>query len=196
MSWFYFHPPSREAELKEGGWRGLLKDSTEILDSWFPVHPAKPCWCFFQQYLLGSQAMLLLAALAAPTLTGGTGTGVGFPLTTSGTVDSLHLLLRKEVGYSCGYFRGKKSKLGGLKDFCSCHWVYPFCVSCKIAQTDPWKDSVLSLLYHNQYLSHKEKQCNNKHNKLVFRFQGVTVLKYIIIPLPDYFSNIAMLLMG
>lgn len=190
MSRFYFYLPSREAELNEGCWRTVqghwTAGSQFILQS-FAAASSK----WWPKYLLGSQAMLLLAVLPAPTLTGETWTGVGFLLITSGTVDSLYLLLCK-VRYSSGYFRGKKSKPGSLKDSCSCHWICPFCVSCKIAQTDPREDSVLSVLYHNQYLIHKEEWYNNKHNKLVFRFLGVTVLKYIIIPLADYYSNIPM----
>lgn len=160
---------------EEGCWRTAQRHWTAgsqfMLQS---LAAASSRW--WPKYLLGSQAMLLLAALPAPTLTRGTWTGAGFLPTPTATVHALHLLLCK-VRYSCGYFRGKKSKLGSPKDFCSCHWVIPSCVSCKIAQTDPRKDSGLSLLYHNQYLSHKEEWCNNKHNKLVFRFWRVTVLK-------------------
>lgn len=122
---------------EEGCWRIAQRHSTAgsqfILQS---LAAASSRW--WPKYLLGSQAMLLLAALPAPTLTEGTWAGVCFFLTTSGTEDSLHLSLHK-VRYSSGYFREKKNKPGSLKNFCRCHWVCPFCVSCKITQTDPQK---------------------------------------------------------
>lgn len=91
----------------------------------------------------------------------------------SGTTDSVHLLFRK-MRYSSGYFRGKKSKLRSLQDFCSCHRVCLFFVSCKIAQTDTQKDSfsIVHSQAQNQYLNDKEKQCNNLYHNLVFRFGG------------------------
>lgn len=150
MSWFYSHLPSREAELNEDGWRVAegQQRNVELLA------PSSAC-----------KALLLLPGGGPVTswaLVPGcpqplcqphrwqarTLSGVCFSSSylSSGTTDSLHLLLCK-MRYSSGYFRGKKSKPRSLEDFCCCCRVCPFCVSCKIAQTDPQKDSVLSPWY-------------------------------------------------
>lgn len=96
----------------------------------------------------------------------------------SGTTDSVRLLLRK-MRYSSGYFRRKKSKLRSLQDFCSCHGVCLFFVSCKIAQTDTQKDSfsIVHSQAQNQYLNNKEEQCNNLYHNLVFPFWGGIYVK-------------------